>query len=125
MPFLLRDSDDTLSICSRSGCRSGGILDGPIDVEDGAAVEDAIADFTAHRALIEQAKGVLMMTYTISAERAFDVLVWRFLQLRFGQWLSAVGPGANLQFWRPRPRFHTASRPDGSSGRELTFTSHA
>jgi hypothetical protein len=48
-----------------------------IDVEDGAAVEDAIADFTAHRALIEQAKGVLMMMYTISAERAFDILVWR------------------------------------------------
>ena len=46
-------------------------------VEDGATVEDAIADFTAHRALIEQAKGVLMMTYSISAERAFDILVWR------------------------------------------------
>ena len=47
------------------------------DVEDGAAVEDAIADFTQHRAVIEQAKGVLMMTYSISAERAFDILVWR------------------------------------------------
>jgi PAS domain S-box-containing protein len=47
------------------------------DVEDGATVEDAIADFTAHRAIIEQAKGVLMMTYSISAERAFDILVWR------------------------------------------------
>jgi hypothetical protein len=46
-------------------------------VEDGAAVEDAIADFTERRALIEQAKGVLMMTYAISAERAFDILVWR------------------------------------------------
>jgi PAS domain S-box-containing protein len=46
------------------------------DVEDGA-VEDAIADFTQHRAVIEQAKGVLMMTYSISAERAFDILVWR------------------------------------------------
>ena len=27
--------------------------------------------------MIEQAKGVLMMTYGISAERAFDILVWR------------------------------------------------
>ena len=47
------------------------------DVDDDGAVEDAIADFTAHRALIEQAKGVLMMTYSISGERAFDILVWR------------------------------------------------
>jgi PAS domain S-box-containing protein len=47
------------------------------DVDDGRAVEDAIADFTEHRAVIEQAKGVLMMTYGISAERAFDILVWR------------------------------------------------
>jgi hypothetical protein len=47
------------------------------DVDDGATVEDAIADFTEHRAVIEQAKGVLMMTYAISAERAFDILVWR------------------------------------------------
>ena len=46
------------------------------DVEDGT-VDDAIADFTEHRAFIEQAKGVLMMTYGIPAERAFDILVWR------------------------------------------------
>jgi len=47
------------------------------DVDGGATVEDAIADFTEHRAVIEQAKGVLMMTYAISADRAFDILVWR------------------------------------------------
>jgi hypothetical protein len=47
------------------------------DVDDGGAVEDAIADFTEHRAIIEQAKGVLMMTYCVSADRAFDILVWR------------------------------------------------
>lgn len=47
------------------------------DVDDNGAVEDAIADFTEHRALIEQAKGILMMTYAISADRAFDILVWR------------------------------------------------
>ena len=47
------------------------------DVDDGGTVEDAIADFTQHRATIEQAKGVLMMTYGISADRAFDILVWR------------------------------------------------
>ena len=32
------------------------------DVEESGTVEDAIADFTTHRALIEQAKGILMMT---------------------------------------------------------------
>jgi PAS domain S-box-containing protein len=47
------------------------------DFEEDGTVDAAIADFTAHRALIEQAKGVLMMTYNISAERAFDILVWR------------------------------------------------
>ncbi len=45
--------------------------------DDGPAVQDAVADFTEHRAIIEQAKGILMMTYGISAERAFDLLVWR------------------------------------------------
>jgi ANTAR domain/PAS fold len=47
------------------------------DVDDGGTVDDAIADVTEQRALIEQAKGILMMTYAISAERAFDILVWR------------------------------------------------
>jgi hypothetical protein len=47
------------------------------DYEDNGTVDAAIADFTAHRACIEQAKGILMMTYGISAERAFDILVWR------------------------------------------------
>jgi ANTAR domain/PAS fold len=40
-------------------------------------VEAVIADFTTHRAEIEQAKGVLMAIYDISAEHAFEILVWR------------------------------------------------
>lgn len=47
------------------------------DFGDDASIDAAIADFTAHRALIEQAKGILMVTYGISAEQAFDILVWR------------------------------------------------
>ena len=39
--------------------------------------QEAVTDFTEHRALIEQAKGILMMTYGIPADRAFDILVWR------------------------------------------------
>jgi PAS domain S-box-containing protein len=47
------------------------------DFGDDTSIDAAIADFTAHRAVIEQAKGILMMTYSISAEQAFDILVWR------------------------------------------------
>ncbi|HET6735958.1 ANTAR domain-containing protein [Mycobacterium sp.] len=47
------------------------------DFGDETSIDAAIAGFTAHRALIEQAKGILMMTYGISAEQAFDILVWR------------------------------------------------
>jgi hypothetical protein len=65
-------------LCDRVGTVVGsqGLYVDLSDVDDGATVEDAIADFTEHRAVIEQAKGVLMMTYGISAERAFDILVW-------------------------------------------------
>jgi len=66
----LRDGDGTV-------IGSQGLYVDLSDVDDGHVVEDAIADFTEHRAVIEQAKGVLMMTYAISAERAFDILVWR------------------------------------------------
>lgn len=50
-----------------------------IDVTDSlhsdiSHVLEAVADA---RARIEQAKGVLMSAYGISAERAFDILVWR------------------------------------------------
>jgi hypothetical protein len=65
-------------------CDDGGTVIGSqgfyVDLSDVAGsdtVEDAIADFMEHRAIIEQAKGFLMMTYGVSAERAFDILVWR------------------------------------------------
>ncbi|WP_345734154.1 ANTAR domain-containing protein [Mycobacterium intracellulare] len=37
----------------------------------------AVAAVVDSRAAIEQAKGVLMLVYGLTAERAFDVLVWR------------------------------------------------
>lgn len=40
-------------------------------------IKTALSDAAASRAQIEQAKGVLMAVYGISAERAFDILVWR------------------------------------------------
>ena len=56
----------------------------------------------ASRAGIEQAKGVLMATYGITADGAFDILVWRpqeinirvreFAQRLLAQWLKACQP---------------------------------
>lgn len=40
-------------------------------------VTTAITETAAARAQIEQAKGVLMVAYGISAQRAFDISVWR------------------------------------------------
>lgn len=41
------------------------------------SVTDAVAEITAARAGIEQAKGMLMMVYRIDAEAAFELLKWR------------------------------------------------
>lgn len=41
-----------------------------------AAIDARVPELARARAAIEQAKGALMMIYGISAERAFDVLVW-------------------------------------------------
>lgn len=63
-------------------------------------VLSAVADA---RARIEQAKGVLMVTYGISAERAFDILVWRSqeenLKVRdvAGRFLDAVASKASAE----------------------------
>ena len=44
------------------------------------AVDEVVADITASRGSIEQAKGMLMLIYRIPADRAFDVLVWHSQQ---------------------------------------------
>jgi ANTAR domain len=44
------------------------------------AVDLAVSEFTAHRSIIEQAKGMVMVAYSIPADRAFDVLKWRSQQ---------------------------------------------
>ncbi|MEV0078271.1 PAS and ANTAR domain-containing protein [Nocardia neocaledoniensis] len=43
----------------------------------GEAVDEAMTGVVAARAVIEQAKGVLMRMYRIDADQAFKVLVWR------------------------------------------------
>ncbi len=70
---LLRD--DEKSVIGTSGFY--------VDITDSfeadlrATLDEEVNDFAEHRAVIEQAKGILMVTYGVSAERAFDVLVWR------------------------------------------------
>jgi PAS domain S-box-containing protein len=54
-----------------------------IDITDSSdadvqrTVSDRVATIEASRAIINQAIGVVMWTYGVSAERAFDVLAWR------------------------------------------------
>lgn len=50
-----------------------------VDVTDslGSDISTVLSHVAASRASIEQAKGVLMATYGISEQRAFDILVWR------------------------------------------------
>ena len=56
---------------------SQGIYVDLSDIGEDHTVDAAIADFTAHRSQIEQAKGMLMTIYGISPTHAFDILVWR------------------------------------------------
>ncbi|WP_407686493.1 PAS and ANTAR domain-containing protein [Mycobacterium sp. HUMS_1102779] len=50
-----------------------------VDVTDSlqSDISDVMSSVAASRARIEQAKGVLMAAYGISAERAFHILAWR------------------------------------------------
>ncbi len=48
-----------------------------LEAAEQAVVEAVLPDVIAHRAVIEQAKGVLMRMYGISAEQAFKILIWR------------------------------------------------
>ena len=43
---------------------------------DADAITKAVAELIEYRAVIEQAKGVLMAVYSIDAQAAFDLLRW-------------------------------------------------
>ena len=47
------------------------------DTMEGPDISTALSKVNAARAEIEQAKGLLMAAYGISADQAFDILVWR------------------------------------------------
>jgi len=42
-----------------------------------SSVTEAVAEFKENRAAIEQAKGLLMYVYRITADAAFELLIWR------------------------------------------------
>jgi limonene-1,2-epoxide hydrolase len=42
-----------------------------------SSITEAVAEFAAHRAVIEQVKDILMVVYSIDADAAFDLLKWR------------------------------------------------
>ncbi|WP_019927822.1 PAS and ANTAR domain-containing protein [Nocardia sp. BMG111209] len=52
-------------------------LTGTLDAAGHAAVSTALPEVVEARAVIEQAKGVLMLMYGIDADQAFEVLTWR------------------------------------------------
>lgn len=72
----------------------------PTRCTDITNVLSAVADA---RSRIEQAKGVLMIAYGISAERAFDILVWRSQESNLkvrdvaGRFLDAVASKASAE----------------------------
>ncbi|MEE2059291.1 PAS and ANTAR domain-containing protein [Rhodococcus artemisiae] len=45
------------------------------DIREG--VDEAVSALTGARAVIEQAKGILIAVYAISAQHAFEILTWR------------------------------------------------
>jgi len=52
----------------------------PSDKERQQELTVAVAEISENRAAIEQAKGMLMMTYGIDAGAAFELLKWRSQQ---------------------------------------------
>jgi hypothetical protein len=56
---------------------SGDMPARPLRGRDIFGTERELADFVAHRTIIDQAKGMLMYVYDIDANKAFELLKWR------------------------------------------------
>lgn len=66
-------------------------------------LDDALPELLSTRAIIEQAKGVLMLVYGISADQAFRVLTWRSQETNVKVRLLAAQLIAELPALRPAP----------------------
>lgn len=71
--------DRLLDDAGRSIGTAGFYLDLSEAIEEDVreAVDEAMSNLAEARAVIEQAKGVLMLAYSIPATRAFEILAWR------------------------------------------------
>ncbi|WP_153348626.1 PAS and ANTAR domain-containing protein [Nocardia aurantia] len=84
-------------------------LTGTLDAAGHAAVSTALPEVIEGRAVIEQAKGVLMQMYGINADQAFDVLTWRSQETNTKLRAIAAQLLADLSLIpRPRPQAVTA-----------------
>jgi PAS domain S-box-containing protein len=70
--------DDTDAVIGTSGFYID--VTDTLDTDLQESVTEAVEELEKARAVIEQAKGALMLVYGISADRAFDVLTWRSQQ---------------------------------------------
>lgn len=52
-----------------------------VDAQVQQSISDEIDNIVAHREIIEQAKGMLMLIYDVSADAAFGILKWRSQEL--------------------------------------------
>jgi PAS domain S-box-containing protein len=67
-----------------------------------------LAVIAENRAVIEQAKGVLMAAYGIGANRAFEILVWRSQEtnLKTRELASRFMAAISASHWSPESRSH-------------------
>lgn len=52
-------------------------ITGEYDADLRTSIDEVVAGIARNRAVINQAVGMLMLTYGVSSEKAFDVLAWR------------------------------------------------
>jgi ANTAR domain/PAS fold len=89
---------------------------------EAAAADQAVLAATAHRAAIEQAKGMIMLTHRVDAEAAFSLLSWWSMKcnvklhlvaerlVAYAAEFSLTDPGAKLRL--DQALFDIANRPD-------------
>lgn len=89
------------------------------------SVEETMSEWVDSRAVIDQAKGVLMFVYDIDADRAFDLLTWRSQQANIKvralseQLLRAMRSGIDVPL-ETRDAFNHLFLVTGGEGKRTT-----